>query len=314
MADIKCIDVSEWQGKINWNKVKASGITCAILRAGFGRESSQIDSEFEQNYKNAKAAGLKIGAYWYSYAEDLSDAKREAQACLQVLEGKSFELPVFYDMEDNSQTNLGKSSLTKMAKAFMAELQKAGLRVGVYANANWFENYLDYQKLYGTYFIWLAQYNAEPEFKCDIWQYSSSGDVNGVESNVDMNIIYNDQLISSNLSDNVKAGDKLKKGDNGLDVLSLKYMLQIASDMSIVEFGMTPGNSAFGDGTEKAVKALQKTLGITQTGVADKNFVNKLYTKIKASYPAVGDVNADGKVNIRDATALQKKLAGGTDV
>ena len=98
MSKIKCIDVSTWQGVIDWKKVKAAGYEHAIIRAGFGREASQVDNKFEHNYKNAKAAGVKLGAYWYSYADSVEDAKREAAACLTVLEGKTFEMPIFFDM------------------------------------------------------------------------------------------------------------------------------------------------------------------------------------------------------------------------
>ena len=95
---IKGIDVSSWQGVVDYRKVKASGINFVIIRAGFGREVSQKDNCFEQNYKNAKAAGLDIGAYWYSYADSAEDAVREAKACREVIKGKKFEYPIFFDL------------------------------------------------------------------------------------------------------------------------------------------------------------------------------------------------------------------------
>ena len=304
MAKIKCIDVSEWQGNIDFTKVKKSGIDCVILRAGFGREASQVDLKFERNYKNAKAAGLKVGAYWYSYADSVADAVNEATACLEVIKGKKFELPVFYDMEESFQTSFGKRMLTEMAVSFMGVLKEDGFTPGIYANLNWFSNYLDYDYLSKGYYIWLAQYNAVAQLKCDMWQYTSSGTVPGISGGVDMNIIYNNDLIGGE-----DMRTEFKKGDKGLDVLCLKNNLQVASDIGIVDFKMSPGNDTFGDGTEKAVKALQKIFGVKQTGVADAGFVNKLYSKIKASYPIAGDVNGDGKVNIKDATAIQKQIA-----
>lgn len=254
-TNIKCIDVSVWQGNIDWAKVKASGITCAVLRAGFGREASQIDKKFEQNYKNAKAAGLKVGAYWYSYAEDLADAKREATACLEVIKGKTFELPVFYDMEESFQTKLGKSTLTQMATAFMQSLLKGGFRVGVYANLNWFNNYLDYKFLYGTYYIWLAQYHTEAQLACDMWQYSSSGSINGISGNVDMNIIYNTEILNI-------LGDV--NGDGKVNV----------KDATLIQKHIAKSDELTKEQLEKA------------------------------------DINGDGKVTVKDATALQKKIAG----
>ena len=107
-------------------------------------EISQKDNEFETHYKNAKAAGLKVGAYWYSYADGVADAKKEASACLACIKGKNFDLPVYYDLEDGSMTALGKSTLTSIAKTFCDEIKKGGYNSGVYANLNWFNNYLDY--------------------------------------------------------------------------------------------------------------------------------------------------------------------------
>lgn len=305
MSDIKCIDVSEWQGTINWTKVKADGYGHAIIRAGFGREVSQADSKFELNYKNAKSAGVKLGVYWYSYAVDKADAIREANACLAVLKGKTLDMPVFFDMEESSMTKLGKATLTAMAKGFCEAIKSGGFTAGVYSNPNWFKNYLDYSTLKKLYPIWLAQYYKEAQYECDIWQYASDGTVSGITGKVDMNIIYNDSIIEG---DNV-VRTELKKGDKGIDVLGLKYLMLIAADMGIVSVSLAK-DGGFGTGTDNAVKALQKMFGLTQTGVADASFIHKLYSKIYSSYPVKGDMNGDGKVDIKDATAIQKHLAG----
>ena len=99
------IDVSKHQGVIDWSKVKTD---FAILRAGFGRYASQKDPQFERNYAGAKAAGIPVGAYWYSYARSAEEAREEAKACLQVLQGKQFEFPIYFDIEDCSQSYLAK--------------------------------------------------------------------------------------------------------------------------------------------------------------------------------------------------------------
>ena len=99
------IDVSKHQGVIDWRKVKAE---FAILRAGFGRYANQKDTQFERNYAGAKAAGIPVGAYWYSYARSAEEAREEAKACLQVLQGKQFEFPIYFDIEDCSQSYLAK--------------------------------------------------------------------------------------------------------------------------------------------------------------------------------------------------------------
>nr|DAG33588.1 MAG TPA: hypothetical protein [Caudoviricetes sp.] len=197
MARVTCVDISEFQQGINFNKMKNDGIKAVIIRAGYGRESSQKDSMFESHYRNAKAAGLKIGVYWYSYADSAGDAEKEAKACLECINNKSLDMPVYYDMEDNFQTHLSKPTLTAIAEHFCNTVKANGYKVGVYANLNWFNNYLDYDKLKAKYSIWLAQYNDKAELDCDIWQNHSTGRVSGYGGNIDTNIIYNENVFKN---------------------------------------------------------------------------------------------------------------------
>ena len=202
---MRAIDISEWQSDVDFNKVKASGIDCVIIRAGQGRETSQKDRHFETHYKNAKAVGLKIGVYWYSYAEGVEDAKREAAACLACIKGKSFDLPIYYDLEDKTIAPLGKITITAIALAFCSAVETAGYKAGVYANLNWFTNYIDKSKITAKdYSIWLAQWSNKADIDCDIWQYTSTGKVNGIYGSVDMNEIKNETIISNNDNNNVK--------------------------------------------------------------------------------------------------------------
>ena len=194
MSKITCIDISEFQQGINFNKMKNDGIKAVIIRAGYGRESSQKDSMFESHYKNAKSENMMIGVYWYSYADSVGDAEKEAKACLECINNKSLDMPIYYDLEDNSQTKLGKAKLTEIAERFCETIKKSNYRAGVYANLNWFNNYLDYDKLKKKYSIWLAQYNDKAEIDCDIWQNSSTGKVSGYGGNIDTNVIYNDNI------------------------------------------------------------------------------------------------------------------------
>ena len=196
MAKVTCVDVSEFQQGINFNKMKNDGIKAVIIRAGYGRETSQKDSMFESHYRNAKAAGLKIGVYWYSYADSVSDAEKEAKACLECIKNKSIDMPIYYDLEDNSQIGLGKVRLTEIAERFCETVKKSGYKAGVYANLNWFNNYLDYKRLKSKYSIWLAQYNDKAELDCDIWQNSSTGRVSGYNGRLDTNVIYNEDIFS----------------------------------------------------------------------------------------------------------------------
>ena len=197
MSKITCVDISEFQQGINFNKMKNDGIKAVIIRAGYGRETSQKDSMFESHYKNAKNANLKIGVYWYSYADSVNDAEKEAKACLECINNKSLDMPIYYDLEDNSQVKLGKTKLTEIAERFCETIKKSNYRAGVYANLNWFNNYLDYDKLKKKYSIWLAQYNSVNELSCDIWQNSSTGRVSGYGKNIDTNIIFNENVFEN---------------------------------------------------------------------------------------------------------------------
>ena len=196
MSKITCVDISEFQQNIDFNKMKNDGIKAVIIRAGYGRETSQKDTMFESHYRNAKEAGLKIGAYWYSYADSVDDAEKEAKACLECVENKYFDMQIYYDLEDNSIVKLGKAKLTEIAERFCETIKKSNYRAGVYANLNWFNNYLDYDKLKKKYSIWLAQYNSVNELNCDIWQNSSTGRVSGYNGRLDTNVIYNEDIFS----------------------------------------------------------------------------------------------------------------------
>lgn len=200
MANITCVDISEFQQNIDFNKMKNDGIKAVIIRAGYGREVSQKDSMFESHFRNAKNANLKIGVYWYSYADSVNDAEKEAKACLECIKNKSLDMPIYYDLEDSSQLHLGKTKITEIAERFCETVKENGYRAGVYANLNWFNNYLDYKRLKSKYSIWLAQYNDKAELDCDIWQNSSTGRVSGYSGNIDTNVIYNDNIFGKSES------------------------------------------------------------------------------------------------------------------
>lgn len=176
------IDVSTWQGTNN-NFVKAknnSGVKFVYIRAGFGREASQKDNAFEANYKNAKSAGLKVGAYWYSYAVSKADAIKEANACIACLKGKQFELPIFYDIEENSILSKSAGELKDIISAFCDTLLKNGYYAGVYCG------FAVTDKV-GTSFmnkypVWFAQWYKECQYggKYGVWQFTDKANVDGV--------------------------------------------------------------------------------------------------------------------------------------
>lgn len=196
----KIIDVSEYQPNIDYAKVKAAGIGGAILRCGYtgwgSSHSLNADKCFEKHYAGFQAAGVPVGAYYYSTADTVDFAKKEAEFVQSLLKGKRLELPVYYDIENNErQGKLSKALLTEIADAFCTAMEDAGYFVGVYANTSWFTSKLDHAALAERYTIWLADYRgdqANKTMKRDIWQYSSKGKVDGISGNVDVNECYRD--------------------------------------------------------------------------------------------------------------------------
>ena len=135
---INCVDLSTWNTGVNYRAVKSDGVVAAILRAGYGREVSQIDSQFETHYKGCRDAGLKIGIYWYSYADSVADAEQEARACLAILNGRAIDMPVYFDMEEAWQTPRGRlfqsqlvRELSQLRRAARALQYLAGAVVGI---------------------------------------------------------------------------------------------------------------------------------------------------------------------------------------
>lgn len=192
---MKGIDISEFQENINYSKLKEQGIEFAIIRLGYGKQINQKDSLFETHFEGLKNAGIKVGAYLYSYAYVKEGAKLEAENTLEIIKGKQFDLPIFYDMEESKQANLGKDTLTDMANEWCKIIKNAGFKTGVYANLNWFKNYLDPTKIKNdNNYIWLALWNNDENpnvsFPVDFWQYSSKGKLDGIQSFVDLNKCY----------------------------------------------------------------------------------------------------------------------------
>ena len=197
----KGIDVSKHQGKIDWHRVKNSGVDFAILRAGYGKYDNQKDERFEENYSNAKNAGIKLGAYHYSYAKSVDDAKKEAEIFLKWISGKQFEYPVAFDVEEKSQSDKGKQFVSDVIRAFCETVEKAGYYVCVYSNKYWLDNYVD-DDCKRKYDTWLAQWSDKATYggNYGIWQYSSQGEIDGISGRVDLDESYKDYslIIKSN--------------------------------------------------------------------------------------------------------------------
>lgn len=188
---IKGIDVSKWQGNINFQKVKDSGISFVIIRAGYGKLPSQKDKCFEENYCKAKASGLDVGVYWYSYAMSVDEAREEAKACLSVIKGKQFEYPVYFDLEEQKQFSKGREFCDSIVNAFCGELEKNVYFAGLYISRSPLERFIS-ESTAKKYALWVAEYNSKCRYNGDygMWQYSSKGKVNGIGGNCDMNYCY----------------------------------------------------------------------------------------------------------------------------
>lgn len=178
------IDVSKWNGAIDFQEIKNDGVEFVMIREGYGKESpSQVDKRFEENYKNAKAVGIPVGVYHYSYADSVEDARKEAEFCLKNIAGKQLEYPVCFDIEDKEQLKLSRRQRTDICKAFCEEIEKAGYYAMIYCNLNWYKNYL-YSEELKKYDLWLAEwYEEAPSAECGIWQKSDQGQINGIRSN-----------------------------------------------------------------------------------------------------------------------------------
>lgn len=189
------IDVSKHNGKIDWQKVKESGVTFAIIRAGYGKSLSQKDPTFEANYKGAKDAGLLVGAYWYSYATTGEDAKKEAEMFLSAVHGKQFDLPLYYDIEEKNQM----APANILISTFCKTLEDAGYFAGVYMSRSAFQTYTS-SATRERFSLWVADWTGSQGIPGDMWQRTDSGTVMGISGHVDVNV-----LNRTDLPDTIKA-------------------------------------------------------------------------------------------------------------
>lgn len=308
----KGIDVSEFQGKIDWEKVKNSGVEFAILRCGYGMDfSNQDDVEYERNANECERLGIPYGVYLMSYANSVEKARSEAKHVLRLIEGRKISLGVWYDIEDNGTSGaINKETLTNIINTFCNTIKNAGHKVGVYANLNWLENKIE-KTIKDNYDIWVAQYYSKCEYegKYIMWQHTSSGKVNGISTNVDMNILYEDlPVINNNDNNNSKTNNSeivkslqqaLNKDYNcGLNIDGIigplttkavnnnmvrnftvgefaKWVQErlIAKGYSLNEFGV---DGRYGNESEKKVKEFQSNCGIDVDGIVGINTVNRL--------------------------------------
>lgn len=217
---IKGIDVSEFQGNINWDKVKADGIEFAILRVGFGMDvTSQDDKYIERNIEECERLNIPYGVYLFSYANTVDKAKSEAEHTLRLIKNHTLKMGVWYDIEDNKTSgSVGKETLTNIINTYCNTIKNAGYQVGIYANLNWLNNKIE-ASVQEKWDVWVAQYYKECQYKGKyvIWQYASDGKVDGISGNVDMNYFY------GKLQEDTENNDKKSIDELAQEVINGKW-------------------------------------------------------------------------------------------
>ena len=257
------IDVSRYQGTVNWQQVAAAGKRFAMLRAGYGRETDQVDPYFVRNYNGAVAAGLQVGCYWYSYATTVARARAEAEACLQALGDRQFPMGVWFDQEyETGILALTNAQRTAIVRAFLARIRQAGYTAGLYCSADWLRTKLTTTQFTGEN-LWIAQYASalNAPLPVAIWQYTDTGRVAGVSGNVDLDRQY--RPIDGDRGPLPALGSAtIRPGDRGEYVENLQIVL--------AALGYQPGTAdgIFGARTEAALRAFQTDAGLAADGLA----------------------------------------------
>lgn len=194
----KGVDISAWNGEINWDELREAGIEFVILKAG---SSLGKDAAFEENYARAKSEGFGVGCYFYTYFHDLEDAAADAALFMEWLVGKQFDYPVYLDLEETSLESLDRELLTSMSRLFIETLQANGYYCGLYVNNNWLKNLLNTEKVTTWFDVWYARWplsgeavwpDSFGESRMGIWQYSAQGKIGTHAALFDMNVAFFD--------------------------------------------------------------------------------------------------------------------------
>lgn len=271
---MKFIDVSNYQGIIDWEKVKNSGIKGVIIRAGWGR--GNVDPRFRQYAEGAIKAGLNVGIYWFSYAYTVQMAKQEAIYCHATIADfkAKINMPVFFDWEYDSMRWAEKNGhkpdralITAMTKEFCRMIEECGYTGGYYLNQDYARNYVNEAEL-RKYKRWFAKYTATEQKDCYLWQYSSKGKVDGISGNVDLDRLWIDEHAFEVPDPKPKEEAKdeeeykmreIKKGSRGKAVKVWQIIV-----------GADP-DGVFGAKTDAATRDFQRRKGLTVDGIVGKN-------------------------------------------
>ena len=245
-AQLKGVDVSEWQERIDWAKAKADGIEYAIIRVGWhGNNDSYVDKWFEYNVSECERLGIPYGVYLYSYITTTAGATNAANFVLNNLKGHTLSYPVYLDLEDNSTINTDHGAI---AQTFLNKITSAGYRGGVYANLNWWNNYLTSSVFNNTAWSkWVAQYNYECNYTgtYDMWQCTSSGKVDGISGNADLNF----WMVKTYDQEPIEVADK--------NIISYSSHMQTFGWQATVQNGYQTGVTGYG----KRLEAVKISIG-----------------------------------------------------
>ena len=317
---IECIDVSYHQGLIDWNAVAADGIGYAYIRIGFrgyGTGNIAADPRFAENFIGAKQAGLKVGVYFYTQALSTEEAAEEARYVLDVLGSYSeytIDLPIYYDVEPSDThgevgrveaAGLTSADFTANCHAFCQTIRSAGYDAGIYTCRDWFENQLNTWELAQNYNIWLAHYTRQTSYAghYDIWQYSKSSHVSGIDGYVDRDVIY----VAPNGSNTAP--------DSPVQAPEITLTPPDPSEITGVErseITLAPPDLSEITGVESSEVTLAPPDLNEITGISNPNIFLALpepdkigtYAAHENDSPALGDCNLDGLVNAADASDI----------
>ena len=234
------IDISTWQKGFNFDKAKAEGVEFIILRAAY---STSKDGQFETFYKQCKEKGIPVGAYHYSMAKTVADAKKEAELMLSILNGKQFEYPIYIDVEDKTQAALGKATLTAIIKTYCDTLEQAGYYVGIYSTYYFLRDYTNVSEL-NKYDKWIAQWASKCSCPIDYGMWQFGGETNKIRSNkvagvvCDQDYCYKDypSIIKSSGLNGFKA--EPQDNTNMQEVKPVKSVTELATEVFEGKWGV----------------------------------------------------------------------------
>lgn len=271
---MKMIDVSNYQGDIDWKKVKASGVKGAIIRAGWGKGNA--DPKFCKNIEGAIAEGLNVGIYWFSYAYTVQMAKQEAIYCHAAISKykDKINLPVFFDWEYDSMRwaekngkKPDKTLITAMTKEFCRMITEIGYVAGYYLNQDYARNHVNEAEL-TQYKRWFAKYTATDQKDCYLWQYTSKGKVDGIAGNVDMDKLWEENGTVA-VPDPVEEKQEEDEEEYDMKVIKKGSRGKAVKIWQII-VGADP-DGVFGAKTDAATREFQRRKGLEIDGIVGKN-------------------------------------------